>query len=113
MKHLICRKNKWIGQIPTCELIDKSKCPNPAKCDQICTVQEGEQKCSCFAGFKSIGNRCLDINECQTNSHLCEYGCSNTVGSYRCKCPKGYRINHLKSCTGNFLIYNFKFRANF
>lgn len=100
MKHLICKKNKWIGQIPTCELIDKNVCPNRRKCDQICTVQEGKQTCSCFAGFRSIGNRCRDINECQTNSNVCEYGCSNTIGSYRCKCPKGYRINlSNKSCT--------------
>ena len=36
---------------------------------------------------------CLDVNECQSKIHKCNtlYGvCTNTFGSYTCKCKNGY-----------------------
>ena len=34
----------------------------------------------------------LDINECN-NDLTCQHGCTNLAGSYKCSCPKGYRLN--------------------
>ena len=45
-----------------------------------------------------------DINECDEQTP-CQglANCENTVGSYRCSCPAGYRINRLtNNCVGKF-----------
>ena len=34
----------------------------------------------------------IDINECN-NELTCQHGCTNLAGSYKCSCPKGYRLN--------------------
>ncbi|XP_014768046.1 multiple epidermal growth factor-like domains protein 6 [Octopus bimaculoides] len=47
--------------------------------------------CSCPPGFH--GPRCqYDVNECAINNGGCEHRCSNTIGSFYCKCPPGYQI---------------------
>ena len=28
----------------------------------------------------------LDVDECKMN-HMCDYGCQNTIGGYKCTCP--------------------------
>lgn len=33
-----------------------------------------------------------DINECMENTDACDHLCSNTVGSYTCRCHTGYRL---------------------
>ena len=33
-----------------------------------------------------------DVNECN-NELSCQHGCTNLAGSYKCSCPKGYRLN--------------------
>ncbi|XP_055612375.1 uncharacterized protein LOC129758780 [Uranotaenia lowii] len=39
------------------------------------------------------------INECaEYGEDLCEYGCSNTIGSFICKCPKGLRTTDNNKC---------------
>lgn len=38
----------------------------------------------------------LDVNECDGNNNNCFWGrlqCINTVGSYECRCPVGYRFS--------------------
>ena len=79
--------------------------------------------CGCYTGYRllSDGHMCegkfklsthnfchiyswlyysmADINECETTA--CSHGCNNTVGSYYCFCPAGYRLasdNH--TCNG-------------
>ena len=33
-----------------------------------------------------------DVNECEENKGVCKGGkCKNTVGSFTCDCPKGYK----------------------
>ena len=42
----------------------------------------------------------LDIDECKRQVR-CQHGCRNTLGSYQCTCPDGYRLaaNH-RTCQG-------------
>ena len=35
----------------------------------------------------------LDINECDEGTSDCEHECTNTEGSYRCSCVRGYTLN--------------------
>ena len=46
-----------------------------------------------------------DINECQENEDICEHGCSNTIGGYRCKCPRGFQIDDNNKCVGKRIYY--------
>ena len=34
-----------------------------------------------------------DIDECHTGIDLCEYNCTNTIGSYECSCDIGFQLN--------------------
>jgi hypothetical protein len=34
----------------------------------------------------------IDINECVETNPKCAFRCQNTVGSFRCTCPKGYEL---------------------
>ena len=42
----------------------------------------------------------MDIDECEANTHKCtRYStCSNTYGSYECRCDKGYTGDGLSEC---------------
>uniref|UniRef100_A0A2C9K8L8 Uncharacterized protein n=1 Tax=Biomphalaria glabrata TaxID=6526 RepID=A0A2C9K8L8_BIOGL len=41
---------------------------------------------------------CVDVNECEQNTSLCEGACQNTVGSYRCTCNTGYKLSGSYLC---------------
>jgi hypothetical protein len=45
----------------------------------------------------------LDINECLVTAK-CHQKCENTVGSYRCSCEEGFKLNltNRQSCTRKF-----------
>ena len=46
---------------------------------------------------------CLDIDECQLSSPCHSLAtCSNTEGSFSCKCREGYHGDGIGKCTGNF-----------
>lgn len=58
----------------------------------------------------------IDINECQENEDICEHGCSNTIGGYRCKCPRGFQIDDNNKCVGKrkhlFMFYEISLKTN-
>lgn len=42
-----------------------------------------------------------DINECLVDNGGCSQFCNNTIGSYRCTCKPGYRLDATqKNCIG-------------
>lgn len=52
--------------------------------------------CECLPGFRRVDKfNCAEINECQTDRHGCHANadCINTLGSYHCRCKKGYEGN--------------------
>ena len=50
---------------------------------------------------------CIDTDECAGGTHVCDQGCTNTVGSYTCSCGTGYRLNgNGYQCDGEHLRYN-------
>ncbi|CAM0145632.1 unnamed protein product [Urochloa decumbens] len=50
--------------------------------------------CNCSMGFEGnpyIADGCTDINECERHDEYpCRGVCRNTLGSYECKCPRGF-----------------------
>ncbi|XP_063600048.1 hemicentin-1-like [Penaeus indicus] len=47
---------------------------------------------SCREGFELEDDECRDVNEC-TLPERCQHRCENTIGSFMCLCPPGYRLN--------------------
>lgn len=45
-----------------------------------------------------------DINECMENKTICKLGCINTMGSYRCECPKGFKSGDSGNCIGKYIL---------
>ncbi|KAL7128470.1 hypothetical protein ABFS83_14G319500 [Erythranthe nasuta] len=61
-------------------------------------------RCFCHDGYHGnpyLFDGCKDIDECG-NSYLniCEKGCKNTLGGFKCVCPKGYRGDGIKGAQG-------------
>ncbi|NXU50379.1 HMCN1 protein, partial [Turnix velox] len=46
---------------------------------------------TCPEGYEPRNGRCVDIDECETRD-TCQHECRNTLGSYQCTCPSGYRL---------------------
>ncbi|XP_061490012.1 hemicentin-1 isoform X2 [Rhineura floridana] len=46
---------------------------------------------TCPEGYEARNNKCIDIDECE-NREACQHECRNTLGSYQCFCPAGYRV---------------------
>ena len=47
-----------------------------------------------------------DIDECSSNSTLCDQTCANTFGSYECQCNPGFLLLDQRNCESNFLSAN-------
>ncbi|XP_069626703.1 hemicentin-2 [Haliaeetus albicilla] len=45
----------------------------------------------CPTGFVKRNGTCTDLDECQMPNQ-CQHKCRNSLGSYRCICPPGYRL---------------------
>ncbi|XP_077540888.1 fibrillin-2-like [Haemaphysalis longicornis] len=70
--------------------------------NSVCINKPGSYECECKSGFEKgpNGRTCIDINECDLNTHNCQGNqtCVNRNGGFDCKCPSGYRLNSLKEC---------------
>ncbi|XP_018084587.1 nidogen 2 L homeolog isoform X1 [Xenopus laevis] len=51
---------------------------------------DGVYTCQCFPGFIMSGEKCVDVDEC--TEHRChpDASCTNTLGSFSCRCNSGY-----------------------
>ncbi len=50
----------------------------------------------------------VDVNECIIDNGGCAEICTNILGSFRCSCRTGYRLNvDGKSCDGKLTFYSF------
>ena len=98
-------------RVPICEKkLEKAMCTDQSSCsdDALCSSETfqtsssddlGKMTCHCMDGFYGNGSVCHDIDECKTSLDNCHYysKCSNTHGSYECKCVFG-RIGDGKNC---------------
>ncbi|XP_012721740.2 hemicentin-1 [Fundulus heteroclitus] len=46
---------------------------------------------SCPVGYTSKDGACVDVDECLLKKP-CQHECRNTIGSFRCLCPPGYKL---------------------
>ena len=57
----------------------------------------------------------VDVDECLDNNGGCSHGCENTIGSYRCTCPVGYRLENIvdpRQCVGRSCWSSYKCCCN-
>ncbi|KAK4483875.1 hypothetical protein RD792_011084 [Penstemon davidsonii] len=61
-------------------------------------------RCNCKQGYQGnpyLNDGCKDINECNNSTlNNCEKHCDNTLGSFKCRCPKGYKGDGIKGSEG-------------
>jgi hypothetical protein len=82
----------------SCEVHVCDKDESNSKCDQIEKACDG-----CDDGFKlggKDGKTCIEVDECVENTHNCDKNayCSNTEGSFTCKCKSGYEGDGVTEC---------------
>ncbi|NWV42606.1 HMCN1 protein, partial [Grantiella picta] len=46
---------------------------------------------TCPEGYEARNARCVDIDECESRD-TCQHECRNSLGSFQCACPLGYRL---------------------
>ncbi|KAM4896067.1 hemicentin-1 [Sylvia borin] len=46
---------------------------------------------TCPEGYEARNARCVDIDECESRD-MCQHECRNSLGSFQCVCPAGYRL---------------------
>ncbi|XP_067662288.1 hemicentin-1-like isoform X1 [Haliotis asinina] len=59
----------------------------------LCALKRPRLRCPSGTQLaRTHRDRCFDIDECALGKHQCQHNCTNTNGSYRCRCPPGYRL---------------------
>ncbi|XP_054900042.1 thrombomodulin [Poeciliopsis prolifica] len=69
------------------ECTDERQCPEE---NSECVNTLGGYTCACQPGYRSVGGKCVDTDECMLAP--CEHECTNTPGSYVCSCFKGFTV---------------------
>ncbi len=108
---------KKINCLDVNECAEKSgNCSYNATCEN----KNGGYDCVCKVGLTWSYNlqKCIDINECDTQSfyhEACESNsvCENTFASYRCICKHGWKNIDFKSCKGEDIYIHFIFFSSF
>ncbi|XP_064335985.1 adhesion G protein-coupled receptor E5 isoform X3 [Camelus dromedarius] len=90
--------------LESCDDINECGPPLTVSCGQSadCKNTEGSYYCMCIPGYALVSgaptfrneseNMCQDVDECSSGQHRCHSStvCSNTVGSYTCRCRRGW-----------------------
>lgn len=111
-----CANKKCVQRTQLCDfaddcgdMSDELGCHHNAHCDietrggceHSCTnITEGAYICHCNEGYIiDVKNKkkCLDIDECQTQTHTCSHICKNLNGTYECDCREGFRLSDAMS----------------
>ena len=96
--------------------MDIDECANPRACDSVGVNRAtcdnspaGTFTCTCINGFEMINDRCVDIDDCSTNSAGWPDGsnspchpnavCNDLLGGYSCDCLAGYTGDGQAQCT--------------
>ncbi|XP_062617789.1 fibrillin-1-like [Saccostrea cucullata] len=91
-----------------CLPLGKNNCHSKAEC--IADLENHNYTCECNEGYRSTGKdslpgrNCDNINECTDGTHKCDRSlvratCTDTEGSYKCSCNKGWQGNGSPNCT--------------
>ncbi|CAI9114841.1 OLC1v1015650C1 [Oldenlandia corymbosa var. corymbosa] len=95
----------WVISYKNCNEAITNKSSYACGLNSECYVEEGAlgYRCRCNEGYE--GNPylgCQDIDECRNPDRCGKYSaCTNTVGSYKCNCIKGYHEDGDGRCVAN------------
>ena len=70
--------------------------------------------CNCYLHSLMSSSLFLDIDECSNSStNDCDQMCTNTAGSYLCRCGRGFTLDQDgKHCNG-MLVYQYRVLSEF
>ncbi|XP_044903120.1 adhesion G protein-coupled receptor E2 isoform X4 [Felis catus] len=96
----------FTNRLENCDDIDECGPPLAVSCGKFANCQntEGSFYCECSPGYllasgakafrNESENTCQDVDECSFRPPVCHNStvCVNTVGSYRCRCRRGWEL---------------------